>query len=219
MRIALVLLVAALAALAAVLVFARTSDNEDATLPQATPTAGYEQLTRLAERITRDEAALVDQGIYVTKVGVGESCATVALANPTRPNVAFVERRYPSTCVASAPAARETTCTQRERPLTRDGAIEVPDLRDLTLAEASRAALAADLTYAADCVGAGATEPWRPIGPPDELARVVEQCPRPGERVRRGTEVALDAVVVLPGDFRHRISALDDGACRDGRNP
>jgi hypothetical protein len=219
MRIASVLLVAAIAALAAVLVFARTADNEEATLPQATPTPGYEQLTRLVERITRDEDTLVDQGIYVTKAGVGEGCATIALANPTQPNVAFVERRFPGTCVASEPAAREKTCTQRERPLTRDGSITVPDLRDLTLAEASRAALGADLTFATDCLGAAATEPWTPDGPPDELARVVEQCPRPGEDVRRGTEVALDAVVVLPGDFRHRISALDDGACRDGRNP
>jgi len=219
MRIALVLLVAAFAALAAVLVFARTSDNEEATLPQATPTPGYEQLTRLVERITRDEDALVDQGVYVMKAGVGETCATVALANPTQPNVAFVERRFPGTCVASEPAAREKTCTERERTLTRDGSIEVPDLRDLTLAEASRVAVGADLTYAADCLGAAATEPWTPVGPPDELVRVVEQCPRPGEEVRRGTEVALDAVVVLPGGFRHRISALDDGACSDGRNP
>ena len=219
MRIASVLLVAAIAALAAVLVFARTADNEEAALPQATPTPAYEQLTRLVERITRDADALVDEGIYVTRAGVGDGCATIALANPTRPNVAFVERRFPGTCVASEPAAREKTCTQGKRPLTREGAIEVPDLRDLTLAEASRAVIGADLTYSSDCLGAAASEPWRPTGPPDELARVVEQCPRPGERVRRGTEVALDAVVVLPGGFRHRISALDDGACRDGRNP
>ncbi|MDA0178732.1 PASTA domain-containing protein [Solirubrobacter phytolaccae] len=219
MRIALVLLVASLAALAAVLVFARTSDNEEATLPAATPTPAYTQLTRLVEQITRDEDGLVDQGIYVMSAGVGDGCAKIALANPTAPNVAYVQRQFPGTCVQREPAARPTTCTQTERPLAREGSIEVPDLRDLTLAEASRQAVTADLTYSADCLGAAATAPWTPVGPPDELARVVEQCPRPGELVRRGTEVALDAVVVLPGGFRHRISALDDGACRDGRNP
>ncbi len=219
MRIALGLLVAALAAFAAVLVFARTSDNEEATLPQATPTPGYEQRTRLVERITRDQDALVDDGLFVTRASVGEDCVNVALANPTEPNIAFLERRYPGTCVASEPAARQKTCSEGERTLARTGAIEVPDLRDLTLAEASRAALAADLTYTADCLGTAAAEPWTPAAPPDELARVVEQCPRPGERVRRGTEVALDAVVVLPGGFRQRLSALDEGACRDGRNP
>jgi hypothetical protein len=223
MRVALVALVAALAALAAAVIFVLEpgKDTPAAPAPKAAPPS-FEQLTGLVERISRDKAGLIDQGIYVMTASLGEDCAAVGLANPTQPNVAFVERQFRGTCVASAPAPRPETCEDGERTLTQDGRIEVPDLRDLTLAQASRRVLAEDLTYAADCLGAAETEPWVPQGAPDELARVVEQCPRPGELVRAGTEVALDAVVVLPGDFRHRISALDGAGetpCSDGRNP
>lgn len=223
MRVALVLLVAALAALAAAAIFVLEPGKEEPTpAPRASATPAYEQLTRLVERITRDEDALVAQGIYVMHAGVGEGCATVGLANPTAPNAAFVERRFAGACVERSPAARPEACEAGERTLTREGPVVVPDLRDLTLAEASRRAIAEELTYAANCLGEAKETPWTPAGPPDELVRVVEQCPRPGEEVRRGTEVALDAVVVLPGDFRHRISALDGAGetpCADGRNP
>lgn len=220
MRVALVLLVAALAALAAAVIFVlEPGQDEPAPAPRASATPSYEQRTRLSERITRDQDGLLEQGIYVMGTNLGEACVSVALANPTAANREYVERRIPGTCVAREPAQRPETCQDEQRTLTREGPVTVPDLRDLTLAEASRVLLAEELTYAADCLGEAKDTPWTPVGPPDELARVVEQCPRPGEEVRAGTEVALDAVVVLPGDFRHRISALDDGACRDGRNP
>lgn len=220
MRVALVLLVAALAALgAAVILVLAPGQDEQPAEPAASATPGYEQLTRLVERITRDQEALIDQGIYVMRAGVGETCAEIGLANPTAPNVSYLQRRFPGTCVQREPAQRAKTCTARPRALTRAGAVVVPDVRDLTLAQASRRILDADLTYASDCLGEARTTPWSPAGSPDELARVVEQCPRPGEEVRAGTEIALDAVVVLPGGFRHRISALTGGACGDGRNP
>ena len=221
MRVALVALVAALAALAAAAIFVlEPGKDEPAPAPKAA-TPSYEQLTRLVERISRDEDALVGQGIYVMDAGVGEGCATVGLVNPTEPNIAYVERRYPGACVASQTAQRPAACADRTG-LAPHGAVTVPDLRGATLAEASRRVLAEDLTYSTACLGDAKAEPWAPVGPPDELARVVEQCPRPGEQVRRGTEVALDAVVVLPGGFRHRVSALGGAGetpCSDGRNP
>jgi hypothetical protein len=225
MRVALVLLVAALAALAAAVVFVRAQDDEPAQAPRATATPGYEQRARLSERISRDREKLADQGVFLVGVTLEEVCARVALLNPTPANVAYVEARYVGACVAAEPAAPAKTCGDTPRELTRDGRVSVPDVRDLGLAQASRRVLAADLTFTAGCLGDEQTTVWAPGGPADELLRVVEQCPRPGERVRAGTEVALEATATLPGGFRHRVGALDEAAtgsgapCGDGRNP
>jgi hypothetical protein len=69
------------------------------------------------------------------------------------------------------------------------------------------------------------TESFSPSTLPDTLLRVSAQCPAPGERVRAGTEVAIQARAVLPGGFEHHVGALDraatgtDSPCGDGRNP
>ena len=83
----------------------------------------------------------------------------------------------------------------------------------------------AGLTFTTACLNDAKTTRWTPSAVPDLLVRVAAQCPAPGEKVRRGTEVALDANVELPGGFVHAISGMDraatgtDSPCGDGRNP
>jgi hypothetical protein len=225
MRVALVLLVAALAVLAAAVVYTRVEDDAPEPAPRATATPSYEQRVRLSERVTREREGLAAQGIYLVGVSLEDACARVALLNPTPANVAHLETLYPGTCVSTEAAAVPKTCRTTTRPLTRDGDVEVPDVLDLRPQDASRRVLADDLTFTLACLGDGETAPWQPRGPQDALLRVTAQCPRPGERVRPGTEVALHAAVVLPGGFEHRVGALDEIAtgttspCGDGRNP
>ena len=55
--------------------------------------------------------------------------------------------------------------------------------------------------------------------------RITKQCPRPGEMVPAGAEVALAAKAILPGGFKAELSALTgyhtgtSTPCADGRNP
>ncbi|MBE2316542.1 hypothetical protein DVA67_011185 [Solirubrobacter sp. CPCC 204708] len=225
MRVALVILAAALAALAAAVVYTRAEDDAQAPAPRASATPGYEQRAQLAERISRSRTQLAGVGVYLGRTELGASCVRVSLINPTPPNTAYVERRFPGACVDGPPAQPEKTCRETARGLTLDGDVNVPELIDLPVPEASQRVLASELVYTTACLGDEETEPWAPAGAPDTLLRVVAQCPRPGERVRAGTEVALQAAVVLPGDFRHQVGALDEAAtgtaspCGDGRNP
>ncbi len=227
MRIVLVFVLAVvLGAGGAAAYFMFVEDEEPApTAPRATATPSYEQRARLSERITRDRAGLAEEGIYLVGVTLDDSCARVSLLNPTPANIAYVEDRFPGACVADGAQAVEKTCSEDARGLTRPGTVEVPDVLDMRLSDASRRVLASDLVYSAQCPGDEETAGWEPSGPQDEQLRVIAQCPRPGERVRAGTEVALDAAVLLPGGFQHRIGALDEAAtgtaspCSDGRNP
>lgn len=225
MRVALVLLVSALAVLAAAIVYTRAEDDEPAQGPRATATPSYEQRARLAERITRERTGLASQGVYLAGVKLEASCARVALLNPTRANVAYVEGLFRGSCVSGEPGAPPKTCRETTRALTRDGDVTVPNVLDMRPSDASRRLLADDLSYALACLGDEEETPWVPAGREDILLRVIAQCPRPGERVRAGTEVALQAAIMLPGDFQYTVGALDEAAtgtaspCGDGRNP
>jgi len=95
--------------------------------------------------------------------------------------------------------------------------VTVPDVGDLGLVEASRRVLAAGLTFTTSCLGRARDAEWVPSNPADQLVRVVAQCPHAGMRVRRGTEVALQARAVLPGSFSYL--AGTSARCVDGRHP
>jgi hypothetical protein len=213
MRVAVGAVVITLVALATAIILAR-SPREPPRRASAKPT--YGQLARLVERISRDREFLEAQGVLLEMAGVGDGCAVVWLRNPTAPNVAYVQRRFPGTCVEPRPGGPIHACVSH-RSATRGGPITVPDVSDLGLLDASRRVLAAGLTFTTTCLGRARNVEWVASDPEDQLVRVVAQCPRAGERVRRGTEVALQAQAVLPGGFRHSVGA--SAGCVDGRNP
>jgi hypothetical protein len=209
-----VFLVAGLAALAVGVVYVGVDTTEDERAPAA---PSYGQLARLVERVVGDEEALARHGIYLEGAGVGDSCTVVHLLNPTAPNIGYVEQRYPGACVEPRPLGPSDDCAPAERHAPRAGPVTVPDVDDLGLVEASRRVLAASLTFTTTCLGRARDVEWVPLGPADGLVRVASQCPRAGERVARGTEVALQARGVLPGGFEHFVGVL--GRCDDERNP
>lgn len=201
--------------LAAAIIFVRTdrAEREPARSP-AKPT--YGQLARLVDRIDRDREFLATQGILLETAGVGADCVMVWLANPTSPNVAYMRRRFPKTCVERRPMGPISGCFST-RGVTRGGPVIVPDVGDLGLVEASRRVLAAGLTFTTGCIGRARNVEWVPSNPADRLVRVVAQCPRAGQRVRRGTEVALQAKALLPGSFNYLAGAFV--GCVDRRHP
>lgn len=226
MRVALVLLAAGLAVLAAAIVYTRAGSEEPAApRPQASATPSFEQRSRLSEQITRDRDGLTLQGVYLVGVTLEDACARVSLLNPTAANIAYVERRFRGACVARDAGAPAKTCREATRGLTRNGAVTVPSVLDLRPGEASRRLLAVDLAYSLACLGDEKTAAWDATAPQDALLRVIAQCPRAGERVRAGTEVALQAAIMLPGGFQYTVGALDEAAtgttspCGDRRNP
>ena len=226
MRVVLLLLGLVLGALGSAAYFVFIEDEEPvAPRPQASATPTFEQRSRLSEQISRDRAALSDQGVYLVRAALEEDCVTVSLMNPTPANVAYVEQRYAGACVQREPGAPEKQCGETTRGLTRTGTVTVPDVQDLGLAAASQRLIDAGLTFTTACLNDAKTTRWTPSAVPDLLMRVAAQCPVPGEKVRRGTEVALDANVELPGGFVHSISGMDraaagtDSPCGDGRNP
>jgi hypothetical protein len=205
----------AVAAFAAVVVSAREQGTEDAsgTRPASTPEWTYGQYARVADSIERDRDALVDRGIFLEGSGVGNHCVFVSLSNPTEPNVAYIRHRYPKTCVEPRPLGPIDACLPTRVRADR-GPVKVPDVLDLGLAEASRRILAADLTFTASCPGRKRNVEWVPQNPADQLVRVTAQCPRAGERVRAGSEIALLAQTQLPGGFNHYVGTA--GACDSG---
>lgn len=189
--------------------------------------ATHAELRAVQRRVEAAEHALALQGIYLAGTALNATCATVSLVNPSRPNIAYVERRFgPHACVEREPDGPVQSCpgyVGREVPA---GSVAVPNLRDLGLYEAEQRVVREHLTYAVSCLGAREREPRRPASTsPDALVRVVAQCPRSGERVPAGTSVALEARITLPGGFPYRVGVLDvynagtRRPCGDGRNP
>jgi hypothetical protein len=101
--------------------------------------------------------------------------------------------------------------------LSNPTAPNVPDVRDLGLAEASHRVVAAGLSFTTDCIGQGRVDKWVPNNPADRFARVLSQRPQAGQRVRRRTEIALEANAILPGSFTYRTGAFV--GCADRRHP
>ncbi len=154
-------------------------------------------------------------------------CVKVSLANPTRANVAYVERRFgPHVCVDRRAAGLAQTCTGRVSEALPTGPVSVPDLRGLGLRKAVRRTLALGLNFAFSCnTGATAREvASTPSHPLIDGAQLTRQCPRPGEMVQRGAMIDVATVAHLPGGFRFRQSSFTYYAtgtrhpCRDGRN-
>ena len=187
------------------------------------------QLRVVQQRIERARSSgeLGRIGVYVVSNGRGgRPCVAVALANPTRPNVEYVERRFRGTCVERRGFQREQACSERPIEHRDIGTVSVPNVGDLELYDAERVLVAAGLTFTFDCLGDRHERARRPsASEPERLARIVAQCPRPGERVRPGTEVALNAAAELPGGFVFRREALNfyntgtRRPCPDGRHP
>jgi len=217
MRVAVGAVVLTLAALVATIIFGRANGTEDEPASRAPARPTYGQLARLVERISRDRDILAAQGVFFESAGVGASCAVVWLLNPTAPNIAYVQRRFPGVCVDPSPMGPIDACPDTIRGMTRGGRVTVPDVRELGLVEASRRVLAADLTFTTACLGRARNVEWVPANPADDLVRVVAQCPRAGEHVRRSTEVALHAQAILPGSFAHVVGT--SRRCDDRRNP
>ena len=181
---------------------------------------------RLQGRIAKRAEALARQGIYIEATGRGKPCVSVYLANPTRPNIEYLRREFHGVCVLKEPMGRLMACTGYTPPSPPSGSVTVPDVGDLGLYEASRRVTRAGLTYTLNCLGERKTRAKRPSQySPDQLARIADQCPRPGERVPPGTEVALEARALLPGGFEYRVGSLNSYTtgtskpCADGRNP
>jgi hypothetical protein len=215
-RVVVVAVVSAFAVLVAAMLFARASATDDEPAPRVRAKPTYGQLARLVERIDRTREAFAADGIFLEAAGVGDGCAVVSLLNPTVPNVAYVKRRFPGTCVERRPWGIADVCDPTGANSTRNGPVVVPNVRDLGLVEASRRVLAAGLTFTATCLGRARNVEWVSIRPADELVRVVAQCPRAGEHVRRNTEVALQARTVLPGGFDYLVGP--PGRCSDRRD-
>jgi hypothetical protein len=206
-------------ALVAIFALSRADDTDQPSARQRPAEPGYGQLARVAERINQDRVALEIKGIFLEGAGVGSGCASVSLANPTAPNTDYMQRRYPGACVESRPMGAMSFCDGTVPEFARGGHAKVPNVSDLGLVEASRRILAADLTFTATCPGRARDVEWVPSGPADELVRVVAQCPPAGERVRRGTEVALQARATLPGGFEYSIGSAGDCAHDSGSGP
>jgi hypothetical protein len=214
MRGAIALLTIICVVLVALFAISRADDTDQRPVRQRPAQPNYGQLAHVSERINQDRVALETKGIFLEGAGVGSGCASVSLANPTAPNRAYMQRRYPGVCVEPRPMGEMSFCDGTVPESARGGHVKVPDVSDLGLAEASRRVLAADLTFTATCPGRTRDVEWVPSGAADELVRVVTQCPRAGERVRRSTEVALQARAILPGGFEYSIGSA--GGCAHG---
>lgn len=181
-------------------------------------------LNAIQDRIDWD--ALARQGIYVIGTGQSDGCVDVELLNPTRPNIDYIRARYgPHVCVARKPGGYATGCAGYDVS-PRRGPIAVPDVRGLGLYEAELRLVAAGLTYTAGCLGNRERTPVKPSRyEVRALVRVSAQCPHAGQPVRRGTEVAIAYVAILPGGFRHSFNSfagyhrVPPKPCADGRVP
>jgi hypothetical protein len=209
-------LVIALLGVTAGLTLAATGDGS-----ASRPTPSRAQLIRLQDRINRRWHALGRQGIYVMFTGqLAARCVSVELANPTRPNVAYLRQRFgPWVCVDRKPASPAIACPGYSAPPLPQGPAVVPNVNDLGLEEAERRVLTSGLTYTTGCHGDHRARVRRLRSySPDQLARVGRQCPHAGQRVPAGTEVALAGVAILPGGYRYPTSAGLGSSCVDGRN-
>jgi hypothetical protein len=188
------------------------------------------ELERLQDRIGEQwhSGQLAREGIYLMTTGhPGKRCVSIGLLNPTRPNAEYLRHRFgPDVCVKREPVGPIAACAEYLGRPVRSGGVRVPDLRGLGLYAAERKVTARRLTYSIWCSGDKFARPKQPAPhSPDRLVRVVAQCPRAGERVSPGTDVALDAVALLPGGFRYRTGTLSpyhtgtSTPCGDRRNP
>ena len=186
------------------------------------------ELRRIQDRIDRSWGVLDRQGIYVVSTGLpARPCVGVTLANPTRANIAYVERRFgPHVCVDRRPGGEAQFCAGTVSEPLPTGPVSVPDLRGLGMRAAARRTLALGLNFAYGCSGpATARDVVKAARHPLlDGAQITRQCPRPGEMVEPGTMIDVATVTQLPGGFRFRQSNLTyyvtgtKRPCEDGRH-
>jgi PASTA domain len=178
-------------------------------------------------RILRERSHLAREGIYVEQTAVGKSCAEVQLANPTAPNIAYMRDRFGTgVCVSGTPSSALQACAGHVTNPVPEGSVIVPNLVGLNLYEAEKRVTSLGLTFALRCLGDRRTHAARPGRfSPEALVFITAQCPRPGQAVTAGSEVALDGRAPLPGGFEYPVGTLDfyhtesHHPCGDGRNP
>lgn len=183
----------------------------------ASPPTSHD-LERLQNRLSAHIDDLAHEGIYVQETALSaRPCVSVAIVNPTRPNLNYLRGRFgPHLCFERRDAG-QAACAPFRSVSDNQATVQVPDLRGLGLYEAERHAVAQGLTYTFDCLGHTNAQPRKPSRfSPEALVRVTAQCPAPGETVQRGTSVALEARATLPGDFPYAVSALhQEGSASD----
>jgi hypothetical protein len=186
----------------------------------------------LKTRVLRATDGLAKEGVFVGDIGPhetggGRTCLKVVLANPTRPNVQYLQKRFGSdVCIPRRPSGGRTQiCSGKIAAPVPTGPVIVPDVRGLGLEAATNRIIRGRLTYALSCLGERSSKVVQPgRSAPEQAARVVRQCPHPGEPVPPGTEVALRSRALLPGGFEFELSALTpyntgvEVPCSDGRN-
>jgi hypothetical protein len=184
------------------------------------------ELRHIQDRINGELGRLARQGIYVQQTGLPiQRCVSLLVVNPTRPNIEYLRRRFGPHLCFDQPERPGGACAGHGSPDTPGGTVEVPDLRDLGLYEAERRAVQSGLRYTIDCLGVDHTRPRRASRfSPEALVRVTAQCPRAGQHVASGSEIALEAKAVLPGGFPYVVSAFDRPAasassCARDRSP
>jgi hypothetical protein len=89
------------------------------------------------------------------------------------------------------------------------GPVRVPAITGVRIEPVQRQLIARDLRFTFGCLDDVKDAPVS-LGrsSPDELAVIVDQCPRAGERVARGTAVSCRAVAWLPGGYRWHTGTL-----------
>lgn len=178
-------------------------------------------------QILRERPHLACEGIYVEQTAVGKSCVEVQLANPTAPNIAYMRDRFGTgVCVSGKPNSALQACSGHPANPVPEGSVIVPNLVGLNLYEAEKRVTSLRLTFALRCLGDRRTHAARPGRfSPEALVFITAQCPRPGQAVAAGSEVALEGRAPLPGGFEYPVGTLDfyhtesRYPCGDGRNP
>jgi len=172
----------------------------------STPPSGA-TLRRVQAAVDRDDDKLGRQGIFVSSTGGGPGCARVNLLNPTRQNVEYIRQHYgPNACVPAEPGPIVTACAgSGHKP--KPGDHVVPDVVGKDFEEATGTLTNAGYRFAAYCPGQGARKPHRVTqGDIEQFATIARQCPAAGTRTAAGEVVGIEAVVVLPGGYRHTIA-------------
>ena len=161
-------------------------------------------LVALQARIDADRDALAREGVYVMATGrTADPCVAMWLANPTEPNIQYLERRYGQVCVRRKPEGYGKACGGARARSLRRGPVTVPDVRGLGIEVATRRLVAAGLTFTIACLGDREHRAQVPSRhSPDQLVRITRQCPRPREAVPRDAEVALVGKAIAPGRLR-----------------
>ena len=111
-------------------------------------------LVALQARIDADRDALAREGVYVMATGrTADPCVAMWLANPTEPNIQYLERRYGQVCVRRKPEGYGKACGGARARSLRRGPVTVPDVRGLGIEVATRRLVAAGLTFTIACLG------------------------------------------------------------------